>query len=77
MSGKELLELVIELRRQRLVVRQDQRRPIRLLDDLGHGEGLARAGDPEQRLVLLAGGKAGDQFLNGAALVAARTVIAD
>ncbi len=52
--GEELLELVIELRGQRLVVRQDQRRPVRLLDHLGHREGLARAGNAQQHLVLLA-----------------------
>ena len=35
-------ELGAELRRQRLVVRQHQRRPLHALDDVGHGEGLAR-----------------------------------
>ncbi len=50
-AGEELLELVIELRRQRLVMRQNQRRPVRLLNDLGHGEGLARPGHPQQHLV--------------------------
>ena len=43
--GEELLELVVELRGQGLVVRENKRRAIGLLDDLGHGEGLARAGD--------------------------------
>ena len=52
--GEELLELVIELRGEGLVMRQDQRRAVGLLDDLGHGEGLAGAGDAEQHLVLLA-----------------------
>ena len=75
--GEELLELVIELRGQRLVVRQDERRPVHLLDDLGHGEGLAGAGDAEQHLVLFAGGEAGEELLDGAALVAARLVVAD
>ncbi len=51
---EERLELVIKLRRQRLVVRQDQRGTIDLLDDLGHREGLARAGDAQQHLVLVA-----------------------
>ncbi len=76
-AGKNCLELVEELGSQGLIVGQDQRRAIRLLDDLGHGEGLARAGDPEQGLVLLAGGQPGDEFLDRAALVAAGTVIAD
>ena len=57
-AGEELLELVIELRGEGLVVREDQGGPIGLLDDLGHGEGLAGAGDAEQHLVLLAGGEA-------------------
>ena len=43
--GKELLELRIELGGQRLVGRQDKRGPLRLLDHLGHREGLARTGD--------------------------------
>ena len=65
---------MIELRGQRLVVRQDQRRPVRLLDHLGHGEGLARAGHAQQHLVLLAGAEPFHQLLNGAGLIAARLV---
>ncbi len=48
--GKERLELAVELRGQRLVGREDQRRALRLLDHLRHREGLARAGDAEQHL---------------------------
>ena len=48
--GKEAPELAVELRRQRLVRRQHQRRALRRLDHLGHGEGLAGAGDAEQHL---------------------------
>src|SRR5580704_3511354 len=51
-ARKELLEFVKELRSERLIVSQDERRAIGLLDDLGHGEGLARAGNAEQGLVL-------------------------
>ena len=51
--GEELLELAVELRGQRLVVREDQRGPVQRLDDVGHGEGLARAGDAQQRGMLL------------------------
>ena len=50
---EEAPELAIELRGERLVRRQDQRRPLRRLDDLGHREGLAGAGDAEQHLVAL------------------------
>ncbi len=48
--GKEILELAVELRRQRLVGREDEGRALRLLDHLGHGESLAGAGDAEQNL---------------------------
>ena len=48
--GEEAPELAVELRRQRLVRREDQRRALRRLDHLRHGEGLARAGDAEQHL---------------------------
>jgi hypothetical protein len=48
--GKELAELGVELRRQRLVRRQDQRRTAAAGDDVGHGVGLSRAGDAEQGL---------------------------
>ena len=51
---EERLELVVELRGQRLVVRQDQRRAVDRLDDLGHREGLAGPGDAQQHLVLFA-----------------------
>jgi hypothetical protein len=45
---------VIELRGERLVVRQHQRRTAQLLDELGHRERLAGAGDAEQHLMLFA-----------------------
>ena len=49
--GEELAHLGIQLRRQRLVRRDDQRRPPLARDHVGHGVGLARAGHAEQRLV--------------------------
>ena len=48
---------------------------LQLLDDLGHGEGFAGAGDTEQDLVLFAGVEAGDEFGDGAGLVALRLVV--
>ena len=48
--GEETLELAIELRGQRLVRRQDEGGALRGLDHLGHGVGLAGAGDAEQHL---------------------------
>ena len=70
MRGEELLELVIELGGEGLVVGQDEGGAVGLLDDLGHGEGLAGAGDAEQHLVLFSGGEAVDELLDGAGLVA-------
>ena len=48
--GKELAELGVELRGERLVGREHQRRPIEARDDVRHRVRLARAGDAEQRL---------------------------
>ena len=53
--GKELLELTIELGGQRLVMGHDDGRPLDLLDHIGDGEGLAGAGNPQQRLVCQTG----------------------
>ena len=74
--GEERLELAVELRRQRLVRREDERRALRLLDDLRHREGLARAGDAEQHLVALLPAHAVDQFGDGDGLVAGGLEIA-
>ena len=41
-----------------------------LLDDLGHGEGLARAGDAQQHLMLLAVSDTTGQRLDRVALIA-------
>jgi hypothetical protein len=49
--GKKVFELVIELGSQSLVVREDEGGAVQLFDDLGHGEGLAGAGDAEDDLV--------------------------
>ncbi len=51
---KEGLELAIELRRQRLVRGEDDRRPLRRLDDLRSGKGLAGARGAQQHLIPLA-----------------------
>jgi hypothetical protein len=55
---------------------QNKRRTIDGLDNLGHGEGLARAGDAEKDLVLVAGFHAADELVDGRGLVAARLVAA-
>ena len=74
--GEEALELAVELRGERLVGREDQRRAVGARDHLRHGEGLARAGDAEQHLVALVGLHAGDELGNGGGLVALGLVLA-
>ena len=59
--GEERPELAVELRRQRLVGGEHQRRPLGLLDHLRHREGLAGAGDAEQHLGAVAALDALDQ----------------
>ena len=68
--GEEALELAVELRRQRLVGREDQRRALRALDHLRHGEGLAGAGDAEQHLHAVVALHAFDQLVDRQRLVA-------
>ncbi|CAM5391677.1 hypothetical protein FALB51S_02051 [Frigidibacter albus] len=70
--GEEALELAVKLRRQRLVRGQDDRRALRLLDDLRHCEGLAGARRPQQHLVALARPDALCQLRYGCRLVARR-----
>ena len=74
---EEFLELRVELRGERLVVGQNQRRPIDLLDDVGHREGLAGAGDAEQCLVPIAGVQPFDQLVDRLGLVSGRLDIGD
>jgi hypothetical protein len=69
---KEILELAIELGGESLVRREDQGRALRRLDHLGHGEGLARAGDAEQHLVALLSVGLGHELGDGRRLVAFR-----
>ena len=75
--GEEAPELAVELGGQGLVMGQDQGRALGLLDDLRHGEGLARAGDPQQHLVLVPPGEALAQLGDGVGLVPGRGVVAD
>ena len=75
--GEEALELTVELRRQRLVGREDEGRALGAIDHLRHGEGLARAGDAEQHLVALMLIDALDQLGDGGRLVAPRLVLRD
>ena len=69
---EELPELLVELRSQRLVVGQDQRRPLHLLDDIGHRECLPGPRDAEQHLVLVAAHDAIDELLDSLWLITGR-----
>ena len=52
---EEPAELLIELGRQRLVVRDDQTGPLRTRHQMRHREGLAGAGHPQEHLVAPSG----------------------
>jgi len=66
---EEGLEFLVELRREGLVVGDDQGGPLDGLDDVGHRKGLARAGDPEQDLVRMPPLDPPGQLLDGLGLV--------
>ena len=68
--GEELAELVAELRGERLVVRDHERRALQLLDDPGHRRRLAGAGGAEQGLVALARPEGTRDLLDRPGLVA-------
>ena len=67
---KEVAELAVQLRRQRLVGREHDGRPAHAGDDVGHREGLARARHAQQGLVLQAVFDAFAQLRDGRGLVA-------
>ena len=75
--GEEALELAVQLRRERLVGRQDQRRALRAGDHVRHRVGLARAGDAEQHLAALLLVDAGDELRDRGRLVALGRVLGD
>src|SRR5207302_3443683 len=72
---EEAPHLAVELRRQGLVRREDDRRALHPGDDMRHREGLARAGDPEQHLVALAAFEPLAQFVDRLRLVAGRAIL--
>jgi len=67
---EELLELLEQLRREGLVVGDDECGQLRPLYDVGHGEGLARSGHPEQHLVSGVAVYAVNDLVDGLGLVA-------
>ena len=73
-GGEELAELVAQLRGQRLVVRDHERRPLELLDQPRHRRRLARACGAEQRLEAVARLERARQLADRLRLVAGRRV---
>jgi hypothetical protein len=71
---EELAELGIELRGERLVGGENERRTPEAGDDVGHRVGLARAGDAEQRLESEPVADALRELLDRLGLVARRRV---
>ena len=74
-GGEEVFELGVELSREGLVVRHDQGRLADVPDHVGHREGLARAGDPEEGLVLVAGFDGLGELGNSLRLIAGGLVV--
>ena len=66
---KELAKLLEKLRRQGLVVRNDEGWHLHPLDDIRHGEGFARAGDAEEHLLPRPPADAVHELVDGLGLV--------
>ena len=73
--GEDLAELVGELRPERLVRGDHERRPLHPLDDVRDRERLARAGGAEQRQVRLTALDAFDELVDRAGLVTGRLMV--
>ena len=71
---KELTELAVELRRQRLVGRKHNGSPAQACNHIGHGEGLARAGHTQQGLEHFSRVHPFHQQVDGGGLVTRRGV---
>ena len=72
--GEELPELVTELRGKRLVVGDDERRLLHLLDRPRHRRRLAGAGGAEERLEAVSCAQAGGELLDRLWLVGGRHI---
>ncbi len=73
---KERLEFLVELRRQRLVVRENERRLSHVPDDVRHGKRLSGARYAEKALESFAALESFRQFANRRGLVACRRIVA-
>ena len=71
---EKFLKLAVELCRQSLVMSNNQRRFIQLLDDIRHRESLSGTSDAQKGLALVAFFETIDQLLNGLGLVAGRFI---
>ena len=71
---EKFLELTVELCRQGLVMSDDQRRFIQLLDDVCHRKGFSRAGNAQKGLALVAFFETFDKVGDRLGLVAGRFV---
>src|SRR4029077_6559553 len=69
---KKALHLAVELRGERLIRRQDDRRAPGAGDDMRHRERLARAGHPQEHLIALTPRQPLAQFVDRLRLVAGR-----
>ena len=74
-GGEEVFELGVELSREGLVVRHDQSRLPDVPNHVGHREGLARARDPEEGLVLVSGFDGLGELGNGLGLIAGWLIV--
>ena len=76
-AWEELLKLGEKLRRERFVVRDHQRRPVKLLNDIRHRKRLPAAGYSEQRLPTVTGAERFHERPNRGWLIAARLIFAN
>src|ERR1019366_8945765 len=73
--GKEHLEFAVELRRESLVVRKNQRGTLNLLYHVGDREGLPRPGHAQQRLMRKAAAETVHKLFDGLRLIARRSIV--
>ena len=71
---KKLLKLTVQLRRQRFIVGNDQRRPIGFRNDIGHGKGFTRTGHTQHNLLGQARIQPIYQLSNGLGLITGRFI---
>ena len=71
---EKVFELRVELRRERLVMRDDERRPITACDDIGHRKRFPRTRDTKKRLVFITFLDRGYEFLDRLRLITRRFI---